>query len=491
MSLPISAPMIPGTLKTLLNFAGYSGADRELAAPVFVIATILSWPLAACLRLIRTPILRKFLVTLIGILTSIMVYGVNVTGIFAVMVVLFYAPCRYRLFAPSLISVLAIVFLGYVQYDCILSGTATDRMSMTGTLMVMVAKTCMFAYHMHDGFNLKNKHLLSVHNHIALSRKHTAITESVSLFDFIAYHFEFMGGMVGPVSTYSEFSDFMNLRSDFANLDSVSFFNPSVLAIFKAFVALGSYVVLMSFPVMEINTLVTDWYMALPIIYRMSLCSIICTAGRLVFWVVWSLTEVSFVLSGFGYIRVSPETGKPKFSRGCNVEWLKVETSQNFNSVTAHWNIRLANLWLKNCVYQRVESVPRIFAALFPSPKSLGNFLTKITSAVWHGWFAGYFLAFLSLGLGNWTETIVRERLHPQLPSWLLTSKAAAIVGWLHTWMSLNFFFAPFLLLTWGKSVYFSTSLFWWAHVYHLMIICSLMILFPKGGRKSEHKKNM
>lgn len=471
MFLPISSPLIPETIRGIFLSIGYSGTARELGAPMFVLLTILSWPIARSFRMIDSANIRMLLTTSVGLLTCIILYGFEVTTMLMLISLMLYAPCRYRLFGPGTISVFAICIMGYVHYEFLLNGSTTiDSFPFTSTLMIIVAKICMFGYHVYDGDNLKKKVPLALHAHVSHHRKVSAITE-FSLFSYMAYLFEFMGGLIGSVTTYREFSDFMHLRGDFSNLKKVSFARPSVFAIGRAFTAVGLYGLLMSVPAMHIDVLISDWSLSLPFVYRVVLCCVICTAARLVFVAAWSLTEVNFALSGFAY---QPKVIGREFNRGTNIEWFKVESSQNFNSILSHWNMRLGELWLKNCVYERVET---------GHSRMLSNLLTKVTSAVWHGWLPGYYFQFLTLGLGNFTDTIVRKRLHPRLPHKLL--KHSQVLAWLHTWMSLNFFYGPFRLLTFEKTVKFGNAFYWWGIWYHFAIIGVLMLL-PVGKTRVE-----
>lgn len=52
----------------------------------------------------------------------------------------------------------------------------------------------------------------------------------------------------------------------------------------------------------------------------------------------------------------------------------------NFRESVSHWNIG-TNLWLRNVVYERV-------------PKKYGTLLTFGLSALWHGFYPGYYVTF-------------------------------------------------------------------------------------------------
>ena len=150
------------------------------------------------------------------------------------------------------------------------------------------------------------------------------------------------------------------------------------------------------------------------------------------------------------------------------------ELSTNFNQATSNWNIRISELWLKNCIYQRV---PERLKLPLLNRKAIANLITKLVSAVWHGWYSGFAVSFLSLGLCNWTESLVRRKIHPFLPSGFVKSRLFSILAWLHTWWSINIFFAPFMLLTWDKTATYFNSLYWFVHVYHFTIIVATSLI--------------
>ena len=485
MSLPLPNPVIPDLLGDLIVRMGFNDTGRDLTPVVFVIVTILSWPLAYSLRHIRSPRIKMTLSMSVGVTSMFFIYGRETTLLYLAFIISSYLPCRYGLLGPGVFTVLVLVTLGAIHYDSMLTGTATDRMSYTGTLMMMAAKVSMFAFHISDGRKIRSKQPLSPHAHIALHREATAIVSDVSSFEYLCYNFEFMGSIVGPLFTYNEYMDFIHARGDFAKVKSVPVLVPILKALVRAVTVLAAYMYLISLPVININTLTSAGFLTLPLYQRVFVSPFIVVACRFAYFAVWALSEVSCTLSGLAY---QPPN---QFDRGTNVNIIKFELSHNFNQVTNNWNIRISDLWLKHCIYQRVDSVPSIIRRLGVGRQALANLTTKITSAVWHGWFAGYGISFLSLGLGNWTETLVRRKLHPWLPARFLNSHLCSVLAWAHTWWSLNVFFAPFLSLTWEKARLYYDSIYWCMHLYHFGIIV-VMTLLPtrrvKGTSPHKHQ---
>lgn len=485
MSLPIPHPLVPEFIYQSVRSIGFSETGRDLAPVIFVVLTMASWPVALALRWIHSPIARLSLCSVTGAVVMVGVYGWETILVFIAFILAFYVPCRYRLMSPGLVSALALFSLGAIHYDSMLSGTATDRMSQTGTLMMIVAKICMFAFHMEDGRRQKQGIVLSSHAHIATQRSVTAVPEeSVNLVKFLCYNLEFQGGLVGPLFSYSEFMDFIHVRGDFAAVHEAPFLVPAFKATTRAFATVGAYIFLSAQPWFGAQTLLAEWFLQSSFWWRLLVTPFLVAGCRLAYVAVWSLSEVACTLSGLAY---QPPA---RFTRGRNVNFRQFELSTNFNQVTANWNIRISDLWLKQCVYQRVESVPAVLRPLIPNHKALANLTTKLTSAFWHGWYAGYGTSFLSLGLGNWTETVIRKRLHPILPPWLLSHPLATPIAWVHTWWSVNFFFAPFVLLTWERAITFYSSMHWCMHIYHLLII-GVLTLAPRGEINGKPVKSL
>ena len=491
MEIPIPYPLVPHILLDFLGSVGFRGPPRDLSPVIFVTVTIMSWPLAHILRIVKSPSVRLCISAFVGIASIVMVYGFPTLVLFAGFVTLFYFPARYGLIRPSIITFLDICVLGWVHYECMLTGTATDAMSLTGTLMTMAAKVSMFGYHMHDGLQMRNGiKILSALPHIDSQRKGTAIMKLPTYMEYMAYMFDFMGGLVGPLFTFREYFDFINRQGDFIKIDTVSLRRQVLKAMTRSFAILGFYMYLDSTGIFTKTALISNFesvFQSLPFHYRLVLLSCALASCRFVYYTVWSLTEVTCVIAGIAY--VPPY----HFTRSRNVNLRAVETCRNTNQMTSNWNIRTSDTWLKQCIYQRFERFPRWVpgrVAKLVSRKGFANFLTKLTSAIWHGWYPGYVVSFLSLGLMSVTESVVRQRVHPLIPEKILNSSLSSIFAWIHTWTSVNMFFGPFVVLTWERIHLFNSSVYYVYHVYHLALIVGLQLLLPKRIKTAGSKPN-
>jgi lysophospholipid acyltransferase len=121
--------------------------------------------------------------------------------------------------------------------------------------------------------------------------------------------------------------------------------------------------------------------------------------ARMKYYGVWFLTEGACILSGIGYNGIDPKTGKASWDRLANVKPSELEFAQNVRGYLAGWNIN-TNSWLRNYVYLRVTPKGQ-------KPGFVATLATFVTSAFWHGFYPGYYLAFV---LASLDQTVAKRK---------------------------------------------------------------------------------
>lgn len=121
--------------------------------------------------------------------------------------------------------------------------------------------------------------------------------------------------------------------------------------------------------------------------------------SRLKYYGVWYLTEGACILSGVGYKGVDPKTGRIQWDRLQNVNPWGIETAQNTRAYLGNWNMNTNN-WLRNYMYLRVTRKGK-------KPGFRASLATFVTSAVWHGFYPGYYLSFL---LAAFLQTVSKSK---------------------------------------------------------------------------------
>jgi len=379
------------------------------------------------------------------------------------------------------------LFLNHV--DRALYGDPFDgSYNITGPQMVLVMKLTTFAWNVWDGRRpVEDLDKWQIKMRVA---------KFPSLLEFLGFSLYFPGVLVGP---YLEFATYSSLISG-TLFDVTGGPEPSRsipngrkrTAYRKMLFALGYLGIYMGVaPKISYHTCVTDWFLDQSLPYRILILQIAGFVERSKYYGVWILTEGASILTGLGFTGYGP-SGVPTWNGAANVEVWKIEVPENFKGLVDSWNIK-TNIWLRECVYKRVT--PKGEKAGFKS-----SMLTYLTSAIWHGVSAGYYLTFV---LGSFVTTVARlarSTFRPLLipivsqpggrksadghnarqsqPPASLLRTTYDVVGTISTVLVVNFICTPFILLHLSDSIEAWRRLCW----YGLGMIFGAMVFFYSGG---------
>ncbi|KPM36887.1 Lysophospholipid acyltransferase [Neonectria ditissima] len=223
-------------------------------------------------------------------------------------------------------------------------------------------------------------------------------------------------------------------------------------------------------------TLTGDSYVEYGFLRRVWIMHLVNFVARLKYYGVWSLTEGSCILTGLGFNGVDPVTGKISWNRLQNIDPWAVETAQNPRGYLGGWNINTSN-WLRNYIYLRVT--PR-----GKKPGFRASLATFGTSALWHGFYPGYYLSFV---LASFIQTVAKNVRRTVRPFFLdpITGnptpkkKYYDFVSYLATQLTFSFATTPFIVLS------FSGSILAWTRVYFYAIIWTFvaLVFFASPGK--------
>jgi lysophospholipid acyltransferase len=200
----------------------------------------------------------------------------------------------------------------------------------------------------------------------------------------------FCGAVIsGPWYEFRDFDSMIKLEGEFKVIPSTTW--PAVRRYFEAWlcVAVGSF--FDNFFPHEF--LLTDEFASHSLLWQIGY-----TFGSLknmmyrTYMVGWCLMEIGPIASGLSFNGLD-ENGQPKWDRvkSCNI--YKLETSWKVKDFLANWNMSAHN-WLKHYVYLRQLDNKKKESFNFQS-----TFLTFIMSAIWHGFYPGYYVFFTGAGL--------------------------------------------------------------------------------------------
>lgn len=266
-----------------------------------------------------------------------------------------------------------------------------SSVDITGAQMVLVMKISAFCWNVADG-QLPEDHLSDL-------QKDRALKDVPPLLDYAAYVLFFPSLFAGPAFDYAEYRRWID-TSMFevpAQIDPAK--KPPVRkkrkiprsgtpATWKALSGLAWIGAFMFFsPRFGFDELISPSYMKYGFFHRVWIMYMVSLTARLKYYGVWSLTEGSCILAGLGYKGVDPVTGKVSWDRLQNIDPWGVEFAQNPRGYLGGWNMNTNN-WLRNYIYLRVT--PR-----GKKPGFRASLITFATSALWHGFYPGYYLTFV------------------------------------------------------------------------------------------------
>ncbi|KAI8621756.1 membrane bound O-acyl transferase, partial [Chytriomyces sp. MP71] len=264
------------------------------------------------------------------------------------------------------------------------------------------------------------------------------LRKSATLSDFLGYLFFMPAFFVGPAFPFSTYLKWTKELPPYNSIPSPAI--PALKALF-----LGAFC---TFLYMRFDD---DWsYTHLldpAFLARTTLLQRILfvqAAGLLMrtkYYGVWKIGEFTCILSGIGY------SGADTWKACENVDIPALETSQTPNATLQNWNIFINNHLHAN-VYKRLRG-----AGL---GASAANYLTKGTSAVWHGFFPGYYLTFASAAVMSMCAQMVRNEVRP------LFATASApfgfkpmydFVSWMCAQFIMNYICGPFTVYWLGPGI--------------------------------------
>jgi len=336
-------------------------------------------------------------------------------------------------------------------------------MDFTGPQMILTIKLITFAFDYHDGMEEEEK--------MNKYQKEMNLKKLPSLLEFFGFVYFFGGFLAGPAFNMREYISFIDgtLFESAPEGKMPSAISATVSKFLSViFVAVG-VVINMIYPLSYARS---DEFLNSNFFYKFGYIWLAATFQRFPYYFAWFLSEGSCILSGIGFRKF--ENGKSIWDRATNVVVLPLETGQSFKDVTDHWNIR-TDRWLKHYIYERV--------------KSNGIAITFLISALWHGFYPGYYLSFMTAAVITVTSRSVRRKIRPLFlekdektpyPSKKLYDFACFIA----TSFMLNYTMTPFILLGWDYSLKAWSSIYFIGHIF--IIVMNILLIFVGSKKKLE-----
>ncbi|MCP9265185.1 Membrane-bound O-acyltransferase domain-containing protein 2 [Dirofilaria immitis] len=196
---------------------------------------------------------------------------------------------------------------------------------------------------------------------------------------------------------------------------------------------------------------------------------IVMALQRVQYYLAWTLADAIFNLSGFGF-RGYNSYGEPQWDLVSNVKPWKVETALNFKETLEAWNC-CTMYWLRRVAYDRV-------------PKGYRTLSTYLLSAVWHGFFLGYYVTFLTGALFTVSARTVRHCLRWRFQGNEFLRRFYDLLTFIVTKITLSYTTYPFVMLHLGPGLFFYRRMYFCLHFIAFIAIFLLPRILPPESKR-------
>ncbi|CAD1476916.1 unnamed protein product, partial [Heterotrigona itama] len=343
--------------------------------------------------------------------------------------------------------------------------------------MVITQKVTSLAYSIHDGLTRREEELTPTQRYQAVKKMPTTL-------EYFSYVFHFQALMAGPVIFYRDYIDFIHGRNlagakaltgcdkNSGHYDEIVLEpSPAPVVIKKVVVSLLCAAMFVTFiPTYPIQKLKDDDFLKnTTAFYKMWYLMVTTMLVRFKYYHAWIFADAICNNSGFGFSGYD-DNGEPKWDLASNVDVYGFEMSLNLRDSIEHWN-KGTNRWLRSIVYERVKQNKVMF--------------TYALSALWHGFYPGYYLTFANGAFFTVASRVARRNIRP----YFLGSKGMKFLYDALTFTTTRLLMAymtfSFILLEFMPSV----TMYLYVYLFPHIIGLALLVIAPRLPKIPSHKE--
>ncbi|KAI8977287.1 MBOAT, membrane-bound O-acyltransferase family-domain-containing protein [Mycotypha africana] len=389
---------------------------------------------------------------------------------------LFMKYCKSKK-APWINFIVIMLSMSYCHYTRLANTHNFDNIKdYSGILMLVTIKLTSYGFNVEDG-RTQDQHLLSSYN------KRMKIDRYPTLIEFFGWIFFFGGFLVGPTSEFMDYMRFATLKM-FETKDGKVLVplgvKPTMLNMLKSICFIG-VIVFMS-PYCNAGAVDSAHFRQLSYFNKIVYLNVAAFVARCKYYVAWLLSEGACILCGFGFNGFSAN-GTPLWNRFTNIVITKCEFAQSVKEMVDHWNIG-TNRWLRYYVYERVTPRGQTGGAFSAS-------VVYIVSAVWHGFYPGYYLFFLSVTPFQMLARKIRRCFRPLflVPGTKEPTRYKVYydcAGIIVTMTIINILSAAFNLLYWAPAIRAWKEIYYTHYI--LLVLGQLLLNFTSQSARKYQK---
>lgn len=300
--------------------------------------------------------------------------------------------------------------------------------------------------------NIINKNIPKRDNGVLTEeQKHYAVTKVPTFNEFMGYFFHFPSVLCGPIMYFNDYRDFVNAPASKPNPPGRE------LAVAKKLtISITCAILHLTLnPKFEVDFLRSPQFLVqTPFLMRFCYILIFTMLSRLKYYVAWHLGEAISNTSGFGFTGFDTN-GKPKWNLISNMDLMMFETSLNLRDAIHAWN-KTTQSWLRRTAYER-------------APRKLSVLSTYLLSAIWHGFYPGYYMTFLGGALFTHAGRNGRRIVRPLFQKGKVLPKIYDVATFILTRLTIAYAAFPFVILDFRNNYEIYKSLYFSIHIIALI----------------------
>ncbi|KAJ8910646.1 hypothetical protein NQ315_005912 [Exocentrus adspersus] len=357
----------------------------------------------------------------------------------------------------GMVLTVALIYLSCLHLHRQIYDYGSYGLDISGPLMVITQKVSSLAFSLHDGLTKKESEMTE-------SQKLYAVYKTPSFLEYFSFTLVFPSIMAGPVIFYNDYIDFIEGTSykkthNKSTCDQIVVNEPSPVrpVVKKVILALICALIFVNYlPRFPISRLKDDHFVEnTSISYKFWYLTVCTTLVRFKYYFAWTLADAVCNNSGIGFFKYNDD-GSPNWNKISNVDIFQFELATSLKQSIEAWN-KGTNTWLRLTVYERTRKYPTL--------------LTYALSAVWHGFYPGYYLTFFSAAIFTFASRTVRRHVRGYFMGSNESKLLYDILTFIVTHFVLAYITFPFVLLEFWSCIRLYNKMFWCLHIFAILAL--------------------
>jgi len=434
------------------NAARQAGMQADIFIFVVLLLSSLVFSFIHRHLLPNNPTLKHFYSAGVGLFFAFFSYGyAALISLFTVIICYLFMLVLPRNQSPKAVISFCFVGLCYIHIYRMITAWNSSRVDFSGMHMMLLVRLFIACMNYYDGSKPESE--------LHFIRARSSIKSLPSPIQFLGFAFYYPTILAGPVFDIKHYLDFQE-QYGFKKLPGKYSYDviKRILFVFISVTIFAKALPLFSRDIMLNGTF-----------YQFSLFKKLwCSFVMILFFtskyhMVWYLAEASLILSGMGFNGYD-ENKKPKWDRVLQTDMVKFELATNPQQLAGNWNISIHKAF-KTYLYFSANKDAK------PGAKNVAA--VYFASAIWHGFYPGYYIFFGLLGWGTYFSRLYQRSygrlLYVKDPkSWrdlTIPHMFGVLVSWSVMHVEVYWSAISFLLLS------FDETLKYWKSVYYAPLV--------------------